>query len=341
MRSAKSVSALNRTRNNMADALKQASIQLQTNKDFQNANSNVKTVRQAQPKKDFNQSKHRSRSVEVRFKSIGAFLGNCQPKPSINQYSSKTLVSSEKIANKNELSNDFHNSLIKSFHDKDSEKRPKTNTNQLCSKAQKSTPLSRKSYVDPTKSHTHDSVSSLSKPSNNLTIDFKALEKKNELEREKLNQIMKKLEIDLMNAKIDLLDGEDYLRSTPINVVYPSLCVTSTSSFTLDAKSKANIFNVTNNNLTHSSTSSSSGGNISGNKCLFSSVSSSSSSSSGVVSSTGPSSSSASSSVSTSPPLHNQQLNLINDEQNKLSSISSISSNSDLSLSNGERKFFD
>ena len=323
----------------MTDALKQASLQLQTNKDL-NTNTNVKTVKQAQSKKDFNQSKHRSRSVEVRFKSIGAFLGTYQPKPTINQYSSKTLISPEKASNTNESYNDSHSSLSKPKQDNDNEKRPKNTINHLYSKAQKSTPLSRKSYIDPIKSRTSNEASPLSKASNNVTINFKALEKKNELEREKLDQIMKKLEIDLMNAKIDLLDGEDYLRSTPINVVYPSLCVTSTSSLTLDAKSKTNIFNVTNNNLVHSSTSSSgSGGNISGSKCLFSSVSSSSSS--GVVATTGPSSSSASSSVSTSPPLHNQQLALISDEQNKLSSLSSISSNSDLSLSNGEGKFFD
>lgn len=66
----------------------------------------------------------------------------------------------------------------------------------------------------------------------NASINFKALERKNELERQKLIQIMKKLEIDLMNAKIDLRsiwrslwnsDGDDNLRSTPINVAYACL----------------------------------------------------------------------------------------------------------------------
>ncbi len=339
MRSAKSVNALNRTK--MTDTSKQTSSHMASNKDC-NSNGNSKTVKQAQSKKDFNQTKHRSRSVEVRFKSIGAFLGTHQQKPSINQYSSKQLPPSEKILNKNETLHDSQSYLIKSHqtNGNDNERRSKISINNLYSKAQKSTPLSRKTYIDPMKPQTLESSSSPSKVSNNNgTINFKALEKKNELEREKLNQIMKKLEIDLMNAKIDLIDGEDFLRSTPINTAYPSLCVTSTSSLTLDAKSKANIFNVANNNLTHSSTSSS-GVNMSGSKSLFSSVSSSSSSS-GVVANTGPSSSSASSSVSTSPPLHNQQLTLINDEQNKMSSLSSISSNSDLSLSNGERNFFD
>ncbi len=34
------------------------------------------------------------------------------------------------------------------------------------------------------------------------------MEKKNEIEREKINKIVKKLEIDLINAKIDLLEDE-------------------------------------------------------------------------------------------------------------------------------------
>ena len=98
----------------MTDTSKQNDRHLASNKDC-NFNGNSKTVKQAQSKKDFNQTKHRSRSVEVRFKSIGAFLGTHQQKPSINQYSSsKQLPSSEKILNKNETLHDSQSYLIKS-----------------------------------------------------------------------------------------------------------------------------------------------------------------------------------------------------------------------------------
>lgn len=98
-------------------------------------------------------------------------------------------------------------------------------------------------------------------------IDFKLLEKRSEEEREKLNRIMKKLEVDLINAKIDLLE-EDY-----------STACENTSSTPLKSKPSAKASLSTSCTSTFSS-------NVT----------------SGIVATTGPSSSS-SSSVSTSPPL--------------------------------------
>ncbi len=62
---------------------------------------------------------------------------------------------------------------------------------------------------------TKTKTSHFCKESKEQPIDLKKLEKKNELEREKLNKMVRKLEIDLMNAKIDLLQ-EDAIKQKTI-----------------------------------------------------------------------------------------------------------------------------
>ena len=286
------MSALHRGRNNItSDASNQTSLQ---------STNNAKTAKQCQAsKKSFAQNKHRSRSVEVRFKSIGAFL---TPKKVEQEKTSNDAPGGETTTD--------------SAAQWPAKTKEKSSSHSIHAKALKSTPLLRKTYTGEPAKTSQEAVL-------NASINFKALERKNELERQKLSQIMKKLEIDLMNAKIDLNeDGDNYLRSTPINVAYPCL----NSNF--DSKPQK---------LPLQQQQQQSEANING-KCLFSSVSSttSSSSSSGVVATTGPSASSASSSMSTSPHLRAQQSN---DEPNKMSSLSSMSSSSELSLANGERNF--
>lgn len=112
-------------------------------------------------------------------------------------------------------------------------------------------------------------------------IDFKTLGEKSDLEREKLNKIMKKLEEDLMNAKIDLLEEENVKQ-------LPNL-FSNISTNNTPIKSKHNLYNKASLSNSYSSTLSTS--------------------TSGIVTTTGASSSS--SSVSTSPPLHIQQKNLL------------------------------
>jgi len=109
----------------------------------------------------------------------------------------------------------------------------------------------------------------------NQFIDFKLLEAKSEQERQKLSNIMQKLEVDLINAKLDLLE-EDCIK--PITT-YPT------------TNSSANKLIKPTNKMTNSYTSSISN------------------STSGIMATTGPSSSS--SSVSTSPPLYLQQKTLL------------------------------
>lgn len=193
-------------------------------------------------------------------------------------------------------------------------------------KFKKFQPLSRKSYgdlikttlfedfIDPTSDPlaTTKIENSNSNLTNEPVINFKLLEKKSEQEREKLTSLMKKLEIDLINAKMDLME-EDYMKTTPISLIYPN--ISSNNNVKSKPLSYHNL-NTNNPSLSTSSTSSSSSSSatnnpilpvvenqneiIKANKHILKSYYSASSSS-GIVATTGPSSSS-SSSVSTSPP---------------------------------------
>lgn len=122
---------------------------------------------------------------------------------------------------------------------------------------------------------------------NNQFIDFKILEEKNEQERKKLNKMMQKLEVDLMNAKIDLMGEENYVKPTPTDSLYTTkYCSSQVISNSTLAKSKepTNIYNKTSLSNSYMSTISNS--------------------TSGIIATTAPSSSS--SSVSTSSPLNSQ-----------------------------------
>ena len=120
-------------------------------------------------------------------------------------------------------------------------------------------------------------------------IDFKTLGEKSDIEREKLNRIMKKLEEDLMNAKIDLLEEEN------VKQVPNLFSNISTNNTPIKSKRQNHLYNKTSLSNSYSSTLSTS--------------------TSGIVTTTGASSSS--SSVSTSPPLHIQQKNLLNNKRPK------------------------
>ncbi len=72
-------------------------------------------------------------------------------------------------------------------------------------------------------------------------VDFKRLERRSEEERERLQRMMKKLEVDLINAKIDLLE-EDFASSFHM---FPGDCGSSNSNsvsspLKADAKQQTN-----------------------------------------------------------------------------------------------------
>jgi hypothetical protein len=347
MRNAKSVSALSRSRP-----------ATQTTAQSQPDTSTSKSPKK-QAKQSFNAQKHRSRSVDIRFKSIGAFLSSTG-KPAASQ--SNAVSSADLVGTNKTESNTTPRKSTKTQPNLFYDHNQSSNNNISSSKLQKSTPLTRKSYTEVLKAAPSSNAStnltnislltpqdSSNKYESQQIMNFKLLEKKNELEREKLNQIMKKLEIDLMNAKIDLMEEEDYMRSTPISLMYPSLCMISSSPSVMNENTThSSILKPLHPTIFNSSTlASSSPAKINEKKLnasvfgatnpnsrakhLSSSISSSSSTS-GVVATTGPSSSS--SSVSTSPPLQvNTAKNSSTKSGNKLNSLSSISSNSDASLS--------
>ena len=350
MRNAKSVSALSRSRP-----------ATQTSAQNQLDTSSSKSPKK-QAKQSFNAQKHRSRSVDIRFKSIGAFLSSSS-KPAANQ--SNAVSSADLVGTNKTDSNTTPRKSTKTQPNLYYDHNQSSSNNISSSKLQKSTPLTRKSYTEVLK--TTPSSNTSTNLTNNITssslltpqdsnnkyesqqiMNFKLLEKKNELEREKLNQIMKKLEIDLMNAKIDLMEEEDYMRSTPISLLYPSLCMISSSPSVMNENAThSSILKPLHPTIFNSSTlTSSSPAKINEKKLnasifgatnpnsrakYLSSSISSSSSTSGVVATTGPSSSS--SSVSTSPPLQTNIAKTSAKSGNKLNSLSSISSNSDVSLS--------
>lgn len=237
-----------------------------------------------------------------------------------------------------------------------------TSLQQNSIKFKKFQPINRKSYGDLIKSTLFEdfniddpskSIDSTTTKSDDLKlsssteklddqfINFKLLEKKSEQEREKLSNLMKKLEIDLMKAKMDLME-DDYIKTTPISLVYPNICVTSQNSNGKSPTFKplpSQVYNHT-QCLSSSSTSSASNSNKEikpVNKYLLSaSYSSSASTSSGIVASTGPLSSS-SSSVSASPPLDKQQFNQTDNNETKNDDLKS-SKNVKLLLINRPRK---
>lgn len=141
-----------------------------------------KKISKTPPKKptSTSQAKHRSYSVDTRFKSFGQLL-NLAPNPN----------------------NSALNQTVNSFGLETGYKKPSSNY-----------PNRKISILNP-------SILNVQKPDKHRIFDVKQLEKKNELEREKLHNIMKKLEIDLMNAKIDLIQ-EDFMNSGPSFKFKPS-----------------------------------------------------------------------------------------------------------------------
>ena len=119
-------------------------------------------------KKSFTQNKHRSRSVDVIFLT---------PKK----------VEQEKTSNDATRGKTTTDTTAQWS----TKAKEKSSTHSIHSKALQSTPLLRKTYSGVPAKTSLDAVI-------NASINLKALE------RQKLVQIMKKFEIDLMNAKIDL-----------------------------------------------------------------------------------------------------------------------------------------
>jgi len=285
-------------------------------------------------KKQNEDKKHsRSRSVDIRFKSIGLLLTSSSSSNGtgglLSKQSSKMNSKKSEETNNNNNNTSKHKQKINQDTISTSSSSSSSTTSGSLNnsiKFKKFQPLSRKSYGDLIKTTlfedfidpTGDSVATtkIENSNSNLTnepvINFKLLEKKSEQEREKLTSLMKKLEIDLINAKMDLME-EDYMKTTPISLIYPN--ISSNNNVKSKPLSYQNL-NTNNPSLSTSSTSSSSSSSssnnpilpvaenqneiIKANKHMLKSYYSASSSS-GIVATTGPSSSS-SSSVSTSPP---------------------------------------
>ncbi len=194
-------------------------------------------------------SKNRSRSVDSRFKAVGSFvlnnqsLNNCENSyydycnnSSSNYYYNQTndlAKTGTNMTNKSILKHNecqSNNSKKLRFYDDHSIKPKEKTFEKKLVDVQKSTPLIRKSYNQPAQSHqfqqpntyqkTNKLILTTSNSNDNFKqqpIDIKSLEKKNELERLRLNEIMKKLEIDLMNAKLELMQ-DDCLKSYTLSL---------------------------------------------------------------------------------------------------------------------------
>lgn len=96
----------------------------------------------------------------------------------------------------------------------------KLKTYENRSEGQKSTPLSRKTYAD--------TVKNKLSPGDKL-VNLKDLEKTNQANLERLNKLMKKLEIDLINAQMEIIE-DDYRKIDSIKCKYISSSVSSSSS---------------------------------------------------------------------------------------------------------------
>ena len=299
-----------------------------------------------------NSEKHvRSRSVDIRFKTIGMLLssssssnGNKLSK-SKNSDTNRTKSDDKKLI-KYKTEGFAKQKQRATLNPENLSSSSNSQTNSI--KFKKFQPPSRKSYSDLIKttlledlnfdndsdnnnksSKSSDLTSRFTythgeKPNSDINekldeqfINFKMLEKKSEQEREKLSSLMKKLEIDLMNAKMDLLE-EEYVKSAPTILNYPNLSTNLLSNtIKMNQLPSHAVYNSNNQHfLSLASSSSSSSANSSTNPnenkenkqvCMNKHfLSSCYSSSSGIVATTGPSSSS-SSCVSTSPPLDTHQ----------------------------------
>lgn len=172
------------------------------------------------------EAKQRSRSVDTRFKPLGFILGfnSSSLNQTVNSYDLETgqtsLNNRKKLFKKTSKTSEskfLDDSLIKL---KTYENKPDVVTTKATTTiSQKSTPTARKSYADAIKSK-------LDEPS---MLDFKELEKKNEAELERLNKLMKKLEIDLINAHMEMIE-DDYIKMDRVKNKYLSSSVSSSSS---------------------------------------------------------------------------------------------------------------
>lgn len=317
----------------------------------------VKKLENLASSKSSSEKHVRSRSVDLRFKTIGMLLSSSSSSNSNKISKSKNSDMSRTKSDDKKLikykTEGFAKQKQRAILNPENLSSSGSQANSI--KFKKFQPPSRKSYSDLIKTtliedlnldndsdNNKNSSSKLSdltsrftdtdegKSSSNVNerldeqfINFKLLEKKSEQEREKLSSLMKKLEIDLMNAKMDLLE-EEYVKSAPTSLNYPSLSSTNIQSNAIklinQMPSHALVYNSINqHSLSLASSSSSSSANSSTtnpnenpkeNKqaCMNKNfLSSCYSSSSGIVATTGPSSSSSSSCVSRSPPLDMHQ----------------------------------
>ncbi|CAF0861331.1 unnamed protein product, partial [Brachionus calyciflorus] len=172
-------------------------------------------------KQSFIEAKQRSRSVDTRFKPLGFIFGfnSSSLNQTVNSYDLETGLNRsnrKKLFKKNQKISEpkfLDDSLIKlkTYENKET---------ALLNKAQKSTPMARKSYADAIKSKLN---------TDETIINFKELEKKNQADLERLNKLMKKLEIDLINAQMELIE-EDYLKLDSSKSKYFSSSMSSSSS---------------------------------------------------------------------------------------------------------------
>lgn len=200
MRSAKSIGNMPRYTVNNRPIVESSSSSSGSRKDERRS-----TTTKTNANKPAAAAKHRSKSVDIRLRSFFCATSSVDPTSKLAAAAKKggsppTLT--PKAATTTKPSTQDDSKVHASVPNKAT---TSSRTSCLMRLSKMSNPLTRKSY---------DSLTWSSLPKSGVAPDFKQLERKNELERQRLSEIMAKLEVDLAQARQELLLDDDFVRLT-------------------------------------------------------------------------------------------------------------------------------